>query len=118
MYKGTNINSIITTGATNVPTTAYKGFPAYNPSAQPYDKISSDLLYQISSSDITSTSNIQAVSYKSVNTNGSYPIPSWCNGIKFYISSAKGTAGSKGATGSKGDQGDQGDQGDNDQAKN
>ena len=116
MYKGTDINSIITSGSSSVPTANYKGFPSYNPSNTTYDhdKVKNPLLYQISTSDIVSNSNIQAASYKTVNTNGSYPIPAWCNGVKFYISSAKGSSGSagnKGATGAQGPQGPQGPDG-------
>jgi len=113
LYKGYNVNTIFTSGPTSVPTTAYKGFPSYNPSNTTYDhdKIKNNLLYQISSSDIVSNSNIQAASYKSVNTNGNYTIPAWCNGVKFYISSAKGSSGSAGNKGATGEQGEKGSSG-------
>lgn len=113
MYKGTDINEMITKGASNV--TAYEGFPSYNPSNAnvDLDKVKNPLLYQISSSDIVSNLNIQAASYKTVNVNGSYPIPAWCNGVKFYISSAKGSSGTAGNKGEPGAQGPQGPQGPN-----
>lgn len=113
LYKGYNVNTIISSGSSSVPTTAYKGFPSYNPSNAnvDLDKVKNTLLYHISNSDITSNLNIQAASYKTVNTNGSYPIPAWCNGVKFYISSAKGSSGSGGGAGSKGDQGPKGAKG-------
>lgn len=111
-YKGYDVNTIITKGNSSVPETAYKGFPSYNPSNNAdLDKVKNDLLFQIDNTDVVSTSNIQAASYKSVNINGSYPIPAWCNGVKFYISSAKGSSGSGGGAGSKGDQGPKGAKG-------
>jgi hypothetical protein len=120
MYKGYDVNTIISSGSssvnTGITTPAYSGFPSYNPSNTnvDLDKVKNPLLFEISSSDVVSRSNIQAASYKTVNTNGSYPIPAWCNGVKFYISTAKGssgTAGNKGDTGAQGPQGPKGPDG-------
>jgi len=124
MYKGTDINSIITSGSssvnTGITTSAYSGFPSYNPSNTnvDLDKVKNLLLYQISNTDIVSKSNIQAASYKTVDKNESYPIPAWCNGVKFYISSAKGSSGTAGNKGDTGAQGAQGAKGANGLAKN
>ena len=114
MYKGTDINEMITKGASNVPTAYYKGFPAFTTTTTDYGKIKNDLLYQISKTDIVSDNSIQAASYKTVDSNSPCPIPAWCNGVKFYISSAKGSSGSAGNKGEPGAQGPQGPQGPND----
>jgi len=108
MYKDVDINSIVTKGATSIPTTHYNGFPAFTTTTTDYGIIKNELLYQTSSTDIVSNYSIEAISYKTVDSNSPCPIPSWCNGVKFYICSAKGKKGDPGGTGPKGAQGDKG----------
>ena len=123
-YKGYDVNTIISSGNssvnTGVPTTAYEGFPSYNPSTNDdLDRVETNLLFQIANTDVVDRSNIQAASYKSPSSeSGSYKVPEWCKGVKFYISSMKGAQGAKGAQGPQGAKGVTGDTGPSDTIKN
>ena len=120
LYKGYNVNTIISSGNSSVPTTAYNGFPGYNPSNAnvDLDKVKNPLLYQIANTDVVSNSNIQAASYKTPSSaSGTYNVPDWCKGVKFYISSMKGSQGAKGPAGGPGAKGEPGDGGDTATAK-
>jgi hypothetical protein len=108
-YKGTSITDLVTSGNSTISTTYYKGFPPFSKGTDDYSTIKNKLLYEINGTDVIDN-QIMATSKKHT-TSSPISIPTWCNGVKFYISSSKGTKGAKGAKGGAGPAGPAGAKG-------
>jgi len=99
-YKGTSITDLVTSGNSTISSVNYQGFPSFSKGTDDYSTIKNKLLYEINGTDVTDN-QIMAMTKKHTSSS-SIAIPTWCNGVKFYISSSKGTTGAKGAKGSTG----------------
>jgi hypothetical protein len=108
-YKGTSITDLVTSGNSTISSVNYQGFPPFSKGTDDYSTIKNKLLYEINGTDVTDN-QIMAMSNKHT-TSSSISIPTWCNGVKFYISSSKGTTGAKGAKGANGAKGPDGAKG-------
>ena len=112
-YKGTDINSIVKTGGSTIPTTTFNGFPPYTTSIQPYSKIDVDISYCESGQPITSKYPITGSVYN-ITANTDYavqayiPIPTWASNVKFIMSSTTGAVGAVGPKGPNGTPGNGG----------
>jgi len=108
-YKGTSITDLVTSGNSTISSVNYQGFPPFSKGTDDYSTIKNKLLYEINGTDVTDN-QIMATSKKHT-TSSQEIIPTWCNGVKFYISSSKGTTGAKGTKGATGDKGPDGAKG-------
>lgn len=108
-YKGTSITDLVSSGNSTISSFNYQGFPSFSKGTDDYSTIKNNLLYEINGTDVTDN-QIMATTKKHT-ASSQIIIPTWCNGVKFYISSSKGTTGAKGTKGAKGPAGPAGAKG-------
>jgi hypothetical protein len=112
-YKGTDITSIVQSGASTIPTNKFNGFPTYTTSNDSFSKIDTDIKYSESGQSLTSkypiTGAVTQILANTVNaTIGSIQPPIWANSMKFIVASTTGDVGNEGPQGPSGSGGPQG----------